>query len=488
VRLIKPTQSSLNIVDSQTWIALSFIAFVLLFTGVGIYAGVNKQNTTEDYLLASRNANPWSIALSAVATANSGFLFIGLVGYTYQVGVAAIWLALVWVVGDYFTWLWIHRRVREVSGENNAHTVPAFLANNLKKERAITCLSALITLVFLGSYAAAQLQAGGKALYATLGLSPSASIIIGAAIVAIYCFSGGIRASIWTDSVQSVLMMVSLTVLLSAAIATIGGPGELFVQLQTIDPALINPVPSNLEFGFLPFLLGWFAAGFGTVGQPHIIVRAMAINSGENVALARRVYATFYVFFCSAAFGIGLCSRVLLPQLMVAGDTELALPQLAVNLLPSAWVGLMLAGVFSATISTADSQVLSCSAALTQDLFPQAGRSYKWVKLGTLSVAIVVMLFALMAGESVFALVTFAWSGLASSFAPLLIVRALKQPVSVTVAIAMMAIGLATALAWNLVFDLSDAVYEVLPGMLASASVYFVARAIRWQPAKLRIK
>ena len=141
-------------------------------------------------------------------------------------------------------------------------------------------------------------------------------------------------------------------------------------------------------------------------------------------------------------------------------------------------VGLMLAGLFSASMSTADSQILSCSAALTQDIFPDIAKSYKLAKLGTLTVTAIILALALIGDNNVFALVTFSWSALASGLGPLLILRVWQQEVNPSAAISMMLVGIASALFWNLGLQLSDAVYEVLPGMAAGMAVYGIARFV----------
>lgn len=217
-------------------------------------------------------------------------------------------------------------------------------------------------------------------------------------------------------------------------------------------------------------------AGFGVVGQPHILIRAMAINSAKKIGFARNIKVIAALITSFSATGIGLAARVIMPSLGTSGDPELALLYLSIELLPLVLVGLMLAGLFSATISTADSQILSCSAALTQDIFPQASNSYRWVKLGTLTVTMIVMAIALSGEKNVFFLITFSWSALASGLGPLLVLRVWQLPVNSLVAIAMMIVGISTALIWNLVFKLSGIMYEVLPGMVASTLVYLIAR------------
>ena len=455
---------------------MTFIAFLLLFTVVGIYSATHKQNTTSDYLLASRNVNPWLTALSAQATGQSGLLFIGQVGFAYKAGISALCLTIGWAIGDYIAWLLVFKRLRETSELTAAETVSSLLGQEKKGFRPITKLSALIIITFMGTYAAAQLVAGSKALNAVFGWNYNLGIIVGAVIVVIYCFSGGIRASIWTDAVQSVIMIGSLLLLLVVAVASCGGVVPIGRKLAEIDPGLVSLSPPNLQFGLLPFLIGWIAAGFGVVGQPHILVRGMAIDSADSIGKARDIKIICGLVASFSALAVGLTARVMLPELMSNGDPELALPYLSLELLPAILVGLMLAGLFAATISTADSQILSSSAALTQDLFPQLAKSYKWAKLGTLTVTMIILMMALAGDDNVFALVIFSWSVLASGLGPLLLVRVWQKQVTAPVAIGMMVTGIGAALTWKLALNLSGIMYEVLPGMMAGMLVYGIAQ------------
>ena len=450
-------------------IALSFIFFLILFTVVGVYAATQKQDTTADYLLAGRNVNPWAIALSALSTGQSGFLFTAQVGYAYSQGLSAIWLAIGWAIGDYLAWTLVFKRLRLVSEATEAETVPAFLAQKQPGYRWIAVISALITIFFLGTYAAAQLLAGSKALNSLFGWDLAWGIIIGAIIVVVYCFSGGIRASIWTDSVQTIVMIGALLLLFLTTISAGGGVGNIFSDLEQIDLNLVALFPRDLSWGFLPFFIGWLVAGFGAVGQPHIVVRAMALDSAENMNKARDIRTICGIVTAFTAIFIGLAGRVLLPTL---NDPELALLDLSQNLLPGILVGVILAGLFAATISTADSQILSCSAALTQDLFPGLAKSYRFAKIGTLVVTAIVLVIALANNESVFGLITFAWSILASGLGVLLILRCFEKPVSTVLAIAIMLVGIAVSMIWKLGLGYSGAVYEVFPGMAAGFLVY----------------
>lgn len=160
------------------------------------------------------------MALSAVATNNSGFMFVGLIGATYHAGLSSMWLMVGWISGDYLAWLWCFRPLRERSERMGVASIPSFLgATESGRQRATVVTAALITLVFLGTYAGAQLTAGSKALHVLFGWDYTAGTLLGAGIVVAYCFAGGIRASVWTDAAQSAVMLLSMFLLLGVSLA-----------------------------------------------------------------------------------------------------------------------------------------------------------------------------------------------------------------------------------------------------------------------------
>ena len=337
--------------------------------------------------------------------------------------------------------------------------------------------AAAVTLVFLGAYASAQLSAGSKALQVLFGWEYAVGAVIGAVIVLIYSFSGGIRASIWTDVAQSLVMVGAIFLLALVGVAEADGFAALWQKLEAIDPQLISIAPANARFGIGLFILGWFGAGFGAVGQPHIMVRMMASRSPEDLRLARHIYTASSSLLTIGCVIAALCCRVLL-QGRTGFDPELALPTLSLELLPPVLVGVIIAGLFAATMSTADSQVLVCSSAITQDLFPGWRNSYVKAKLGTAFVTAIVLAIALSAVESVFAMVTMAWSALGASLGPLMIVRALGWRASPQLAAAMILTGLATVFVWRFTLGFGDDIVEVLPGMIAGLLVYGAGRAL----------
>jgi sodium/proline symporter len=467
--------------------AAVFLASLLAFTLIGVASARARRDTARDYLVADRRVPAWLAALSAVATNNSGFMFVGLIGFTYAYGVQAVWLQLGWVVGDALCWVRFHRRVRERSGDLDANGIPALVATDERgrTDRVVAGAAALLTFFFLAGYAAAQLKAGSTALHALFGWDARVGAVLGAVVVVLYSFAGGLRASIWTDAAQSFVMLFAMIALLVACALALP-PSELFAALRTEDPSLVRWMPSELAFGFPLYLLGFVFGGLGVLGQPHILVRTMSLDDPRSIPKARAIYFAWFVPFSIAAVLVGLYARVLPLELVTEGITvpigELAMPALAKSLLPDALVGLALAGLFAATISTADSQLLACSAAITQDLAPRWKDDYRAGKLATLAVGMLALGLALNADEGVFSLVLMAWSALGASLGPLLVLRLAGRPVSRPTALFMMSAGVVTVFGWR-ALDLSGAIYELLPGMTAAFAAYGLSPLL-WRPAR----
>tara|TARA_A100001015_G_scaffold11208_1_gene13402 strand:+ start:668 stop:2080 length:1413 start_codon:yes stop_codon:yes gene_type:complete len=454
-------------------VIISFLVFLFLMTAIGVYSSKKSLKTSQDYIIADRSIGPIATSLSAVSTCHSGFMFIGMIGFTYLNGISAIWLIIAWLIGDFLAWFFIYTPLREKTEKLNTHTVSGFIASHFSKvkKEVIQKVSAFFIVLFLSVYAAAQLTAGSKALSVMLGWHHVTGILVGAIIVTAYSFAGGIRASIWTDVAQSILMLVSMSGLFIVALFQTNGVEGLFQSLDQIDPYLIQWIPQNTEYGFPFYLAGWIAFGFGVLGQPHIIIRPMSISKSSNLKQARYLYFLWYVIFSLCSIGVGLTSRVLLPELGLS-DTELALPILATTLLPSILVGGILAGLFSATISTADSQILSCSAAFTQDIFPSFRNRFSISKLATLLTMIGVVFISIFGSKSVYVLVILAWSGLAVILGPLIFCKCLNIKLGYKTSLGMMIITFISIIIWSQFLKLSNDINEVLPGFIVAFIIF----------------
>ena len=452
---------------------ISFIGFMLLFAVIGGLSYFRAKKTAEDYLIAGRSVAPWLAGLSAVATNNSGYMFIGMIGLTYATGLSSIWLMIGWIAGDMMASYTIMPQLRRTAEKHDLHSFGGLLADwHGGGYSRLRRFSGLLVIIFLGTYAAAQFNAGGKALQALLGWQAQSGALLGAMLVLFYSFMGGIRASIWTDAAQSMVMIVSMAMIMVAGLSQFSTPEEMFGRLTSVGPGYMHWFPASDAAGILLFVAGWVFAGFGVAGQPHIVVRYMALDRAEHLGRFRLWYYGWFILFYAATIVAGLLTRLLLP-VSTGFDAELALPTLALQLLPGAMVGLMLAGLFAATMSTADSLIISCVASVSRDLFPHHKGGYWQTKLIAVAVVCLALTISLYADESVFRLVLIAWGLLASAFAPLLLVYARGGRPSEPLALTMMLAGIATFLAWRWA-GMSAEVYEIMPGMLAGLLVFFL--------------
>ena len=456
----------------------SFVFFLGLFVFIGILSVYKSRGTKQDYYLASSSISPALVGLSAVATNNSGYMFIGVIGYTYATGLASIWLMIGWIAGDFMASTFIHSRLRKATEKAGEVSYAGVLSNWYGNGNdRLQHLIGLISLVFLLAYASAQLVAGSKALHVLFEWPSWAGAVMGAIMVAAYCIAGGIRASIWTDAAQSVVMIVSMAVLLVTASSSLGGLDSAIAQMSAVD-GFLDWFPKDLALpglaGGVLFAVSWAFAGFSVIGQPHIMVRFMTLSNSRKMNRARLWYYLWFTAFYAMATGVGLLSRIYLSD-SAAFDAELALPTMAIELLPPAMVGLVLAGIFAATMSTADSLVLSCSAAITHDLLPHKIENTVLLKVVTILITLAALLWALINSQSVFSLVILSWSVLASAFAPLLIVLSLGGKPSQKSSMTAVLTGLVVALLWRYM-DWHNAVYAGMAGILAGLLILRLPR------------
>ncbi|WP_444946754.1 sodium/proline symporter [Microbulbifer sp. VTAC004] len=465
----------------------SFLGFLLLFTLVGLSSAMFSRQTKADYYLASSGVSPWLVGLSAVATNNSGYMFIGVIGYTYTTGLASIWLMVGWIAGDFLASLYVHKRLRTATSSSGEVSYAGVLSNwHGQKYSALQRLIGIISLLFLLTYASAQMVAGSKALHVLLDWPLWSGAVVGAVLVCLYCLAGGIRASIWTDAAQSIVMMGAMAALLAVALANLGGITSAAIQMQAIE-GFTHWFPEGLAFagwgGVILFVISWGFAGLSVIGQPHVMVRFMTLRDSSKMNRARAWYYLWFILFYCMATGVGLLSRVFIAD-TGSFDAELALPTMAMDLLPPVFVGLILAGIFAATMSTADSLLLSCSAAITHDILPQKIEKTWFLKLVTVAITGGALLLALANSQSVFSLVIFAWSGLASAFGPLLLVLCFGGKPSQSTSIAAVIIGFTAAITWRLL-GYHGVIYEGLPGIAAGLAVLYLASLNR-QTSTLR--
>ena len=458
---------------------LSFLLFMGFFAAVGLSSIRVKENTTDDYLVAGRGMHPGLAALSAVSTWNSGYMFIGFIGFTYTIGYSVIWIGLASTIGQIVAWIWLYKFIQEQANERGVRSLSSLVSRVSGAPEAK--LAAALSVLFLSVYAAAQLTSGGKALFAMMGWSELIGILIGFVLVVAYCYAGGIRASIWTDAAQSCVMIVGSVLLCWVAMGEVGGFNGLHDGLNSQNENLTDMFPPNLKLGVTLWVFAFFLGGLGVAGQPQVVSRVMTLGTDRDRKQAMIWFFVWQTPFILLMLIIGLASRVTFTSSDF--DPELGLPMMAMETLGPFWVGLILASIFAATMSTADSQVLACTAAITDDIIPKWSQNHAMTKVVTLLVALLATTISIAGqyipgGDSVFALVVLAVYGLGGIFIPMLTIRWMGYEPDTFHSIVMMVSALVAVIVWRLV-GLNNDIFESVPGMGAAFTAHFVMTRIR---------
>ncbi|WP_456269954.1 sodium/proline symporter PutP [Kushneria sp. AK178] len=479
------------------WISL--FAYFALMIGIGLYAMRTSTSTSEDYILGGRTLSPKVAALSAGASDMSGWLLLGLPGAMFASGLGSAWIGIGLLLGAFFNWLLVAPRLREQTVHyGNAITIPAFLANRFPtRSLSLRVVSAIVIVVFFAIYTASGLVAGGKLFQSAFsglinigGLGDyGTGVIITLGVVLVYTVVGGFLAVSLTDFVQGCIMMLALVIMPAVVLFGEGGGGfgQASQTLNEVDPTLLSWT-DGLTF------IGWLSAvtwGLGYFGQPHIIVRFMAIRSLKDVPTARNIGMSWMLISMIGAVSLGLFGRAYAVRNgMDIQDPETIFIVLANLLFHPLVTGFLYAALLAAIMSTISSQLLVASSSLTEDfyrLFLRKQASEKEVvTVGRVSVLLVGIVAAIIASDpnsQVLGLVSNAWAGFGAAFGPLILLSLMWSRTNGAGAIAGMVAGAVTvmvwiALGWNAAFLGGPGIYEIIPGFIASLiAIVAVSRA-----------
>ncbi len=458
-------------------VIITFIAYLLFMLAIGSHF-YKKNESLSDYLLGDRQLNKWVAAMSAQASDMSGWLLLGLPGYAYLQGLEAVWIALGLAVGTYLNWRFVARRLRrytEIAG--NAITLPDYFANRFHDtDRLLRTLSAVFILVFFLIYTASGFVAGAKLFESVFGLPYHSALIIGVVVIISYTALGGFMAVSWTDFFQGVIMFFAIIAVPLLAIHATGGFAESASAMRQVDAGFLDLFTNGKGEPLTAIAIASLAAwGLGYFGQPHILARFMAVRSADEIKPARKIAMTWVLISLACALLVGLLGRVYLPETLDSGDSEKIFMILVDRLTHPIVGGILLAAVLAAIMSTADSQLLVTSSALTEDLYrvivrPNASeKELVWVSRSTvIGVAAIACAIALKPDRSVLDLVSYAWAGFGATFGPLVLMSLYWKRMTRNGAIAGILGGGITVLVWKQLdgglFDL----YEIVPGFAVS--------------------
>ena len=453
-------------------IAIVFVIYLLVLMGFALWAR-RETHTLSGYFIAGKKLPPWVVAFSTNATGESGWLLLGLTGMGYAVGAQAFWVVAGEVAGISLAWLMVSRRLKRLGDETDSITLPDVLAARFNDEKHILrSISALIILLMVGAYVAAQMVAGGKAFAGFTGLDYPTSVITGAVVIIAYTLVGGYKAVAWTDLVQGVLMLLGLIIVPTVAIGFAGGWGAVTTALALQDPQLLSPWgPDGAGAPAMVAIVSFLAIGLAFLGVPQLMVRFMSARSEQSLVPAMVISIIVIFCFDIGAVLTGMAGRALFPGLE---DPESILPLLATSLFPPVIAGILMVVVLAAIMSTVDSLLILASSAVVRDYLQKIKKINKndlilarYGKILTLIIGIIGVIFALYKTPLIFWFVLFAWNGLGAAFGPVVICALWYPPTNLKGAVAGMLGGFLTTMVWVLIFkDLTHGLLEIIPGFI----------------------
>ncbi len=434
--------------------------------------------TNEEFVLGGKRFSGTALALSERATGESAWLLLGLTGYAYSDGLSAIWVALGCVIGITFIWLVMAGRLRSETETTGAMTIPGLLGRKFpESRRGISMLSSMIIIFFFLFYIAAQFAGSGKVIEKTFGLDPLWGIIIGSVVVTVYCIMGGFIAVVVTDVFQSILMIFTLVVFpVIALFVAASNHIHIAEALSQAGPQIVSLTGSKTGGAAVLFILSGMSWALGYTGQPQLLSRMMAIRNEHDVRRARWVAITWTLLAYIGAILIGLFGIAFVQSGFLgseagklAQDAEKILPVMVVTLVNPIIAGFLLSGVISAMMSTASTELTVSSASITEDIIGQLkkqeieSKRKLWLnRLMTLAIGIIAILLALYMTDTVYGLVSYAWSGIGSSFGPALLLALFWKRFSRAGVYASLLSGTAGTIIWKLLFEADTGVSERL--------------------------
>lgn len=474
-------------------ISTIFIVYLLFLLMIGLFT-YNFSKTQEDYFLAGRKLGPWITAFSERASGESAWLLLALPGAAITIGMGEVWAVIGIIIGIIASWFLIAERLRIETEKYNALTIPQYLHKKYDdKSNIIRLFSSIIIAFFFLFYVSAQFHASGKVLHSLFDLSPTTGISVGAIVIIIYTLMGGFFAVAWTDLIQGILMIGTLVIL----------PIAGYFELRDTNISVFNELEnahltfSNYNYdifsgkqGLAAFVmaLGGLSWGLGYLGQPHLVIRYMAIRSSSDVSIARKIAICWAIPGITGAFFVGICALFIFgPEYFQMNDPEQAMPILAKNLLHPILAGLFISGAVAAMMSTADSQLLVSTSAITEDLIHQYLQKdfsdrmlvlisrFMIVLLGIIAYGIAI--YSELVGRNIFNVVSYAWSGLGSAFGPVLVMTLWWKKTTRRGIIAGLLTGFLTTIIWSNVPQLKEIMTERLSSfILAFLAVILISK------------
>jgi len=445
-----------------------FIIYLVFMIGIGLFFFLRSKGAGEkEYFLGGRKMGPWVSALSAGASDMSAWVLMGLPSAIYALGLGQLWIPVGLAIGYALSWIIEAPRLRAFSVvADDAITIPQYLTRRFKsKSYALQVVCAVIFLVAYTIYAASSIKAAGKVFHTVIGIDQTVAMYLAAGIIIAYTFLGGFSAVCWTDFFQGLLMLGALLLAPLFAMNMLSVNAE---QITAETPGFFQPFTSwqDVVSG-----LGW---GLGYFGMPHIIIRFLSVKSQKAIRSSAVIGISWTTLILIFAALVGIFGRQMIPLDQTLIQNETVFITMVRNIFPSVIAGILLSAILAASMSTADSQLLSAASAFSSDVYKPIVRANKasdremlWI--GRM-VVIIIAAIALVIGsdpnaQSIMGLVSNAWGVFGAAFGPVILLSLFWKRFNFPGALSGIIAGAAVDILW-LIFFSGTGVYEIVPGFL----------------------
>ena len=439
---------------------LGIIVYPIVLLAIGIVAS-RRTRDVRDYFAAGKRLGFLSVAFSARATGESGWLLLGLTGMGAAAGVQAFWVVVGEVLGVAGGWLFMARRFKRLTDRYDSITVPDYLESRFRDSgHLLRLVSAGALVIFVTIYVSAQIDATGKAFDQFLGWNYYLGGLVGFGVVMAYIVTGGFLAVVWSDVFQGALMLLGLVALPITAFVLAGGTGAVFDGLRAQDPGLLSPWgPEGLSGLTILKILSFAMIGLGFLGSPQVFVRFLALRSENEIGRGALVAIVWTILADSGAVLVGMVGRHLLMspgqdlEAVLGQAGQNVMPALVNHTMPAIIIGLYIAVVLSAIMSTVDSLLVVASSAFVRDYHQKVrhpdlpdsalvGLSHRATfVMAILALGVAFTVAVISPDHTIFWFIIFGWSGIAATFCPTIILSLFWSRMTARGALAAMVVG-----------------------------------------------
>ena len=476
-------------------IALAFILYLVLMMSIGLYYS-RRQKNLSSYILGDRQLGPWLTSMSAEASDMSGWMLMGLPGYAYLHGLSAFWTGIGLIVGTWANWVLVSQRLRNYTEvADNSLTIPDYLSNRFEdRKNGLRLICALFIILFFIIYTSSGFVAAGKLFNTIFGIPYLHALLLGAFVVVFYTFLGGFSAVALTDFIQGTMMFFTVLYVPVAATIALGGPMPTLDILSKEGSDFFSFFPDSTGVSALLVMivssLGW---GLGYFGQPHILVKFMAIGDPKELKKSTRIAMTWVLLSLSFAIALGVVGKAYLSTPLENANAERVFILMAESLSAPFITGIIWSAILAAIMSTSSSQLLVTSSAVSRDLFQaflkKDASEKTLIRVSRLSVLLVSAIAVYLGSDPnsyIFSIVSYAWAGFGACFGATVLLSLYWKRMTLKGAYAGVIVGGLTVLIWKH-FEWFG-LYELVPGFFFSVAAIVIVSLMDKKPSETILK